>query len=127
MNEEAKSRAQVRTPAVDEVLRRICRNIINFQHVESLLKYLSIQNGVRAPASQFAVARKRHTETMHKQTMGGLASKLLKNLLTPPNEDEFQGEIDEMWMKFRFSIDNDAEFVVGTTRKCGHWSKRAMN
>jgi hypothetical protein len=111
MNEEATSRAQVRTPEVDEVLRRIGRNVVNFQQVEYLLKYLNTHTGVNAPASQLAARWKRHAETVHKKTMGDLACKLVDNVLAQPTEDEFPGEIDEVWMGFRFSIETDAEFV----------------
>lgn len=111
MNEEATSRAQVRTPEVDEVLRRIGRNVVNFQQVEYLLKYLNTHTGVSAPASQLAARWKRHAETVHKKTMGDLAGKLVDNVLAPRTEDEFPGEIDEIWMGFRFSIETDAEFV----------------
>ena len=84
MTDEAAPRAQVRTPEIDEVLRRIGRNVVNFQQVEYLLKYLNTHAGVRSPASQFAARWEKHSETVHKKTMGDLAGKLVDNVLTTP-------------------------------------------
>lgn len=111
MSHEATPRAHVRTPETDEVLRRIGRNVVNFQQVEHLLKYLNTYSAFRGPASELSARFEKHAATVQKKTMGELAGKLVDNVLRLPPEDETPDVIDEIWMGFRFSIQTDAEFV----------------
>jgi len=111
VSEEAAPRAHVRTPETDEVLRRIGRNVVNFQQVEYLLKYLNTHSAFRGPASEFSARFEKHAATVQKKTMGELAGRLVDNVLRLPSEDDPPVEIDEVWLGFRFSIETDAEFV----------------
>ncbi|MGY4828582.1 hypothetical protein ACVNIS_08400 [Sphaerotilaceae bacterium SBD11-9] len=110
MSDESVPRGHTRTPETDEVLRRIGRNVMNFQQVEYLLKYLNTHAAFSAPASGLAARFQKHAEVMDTKTMGDLAGKLVNNVLRLP-ADEPAGEIDEAWIGFRFSIETDAEFV----------------
>lgn len=111
VSDEATPRAHVRTPETDEVLRRIGRNVVNFQQVEHLLKYLNTHSAFRGPASELSARFEKHAATVQKKTMGELAGKLVDNVLRLPPEDETPDVIEEIWMGFRFSIETDAEFV----------------
>jgi hypothetical protein len=118
MTDETSLRARVRTPETDDVLRCIGRNVVNFQRVECLLKCLIANTAFSGPASQLAVRVESQADAVHKKTMGGLAGKLVDNLLRLPAEDEPPDVIheppdviDEPWMGFRFSIETDAESV----------------
>ena len=111
VSDEATPRAHVRTPETDEVLRRIGRNVVNFQQVEHLLKYLNTHSAFRGPASELSARFEKHAATVQKKTMGELAGKLVDNVLRLPPDDETPDVIDEIWMGFRFSIETDAEFV----------------
>jgi hypothetical protein len=111
VSEEAAPRAHVRTPETDEVLRRIGRNVVIFQQVEHLLKFLNAHSAVIGPASQFSARVEKQVAAVHKNTLGELAGKLVNNLLQPPAEHESPDEIDEVSFGFRFSVGADAEFV----------------
>ena len=111
VSEEAAPRAHVRTPETDEVLRRIGRNVVIFQQVEHLLKFLNAHSAVIGPASQLSARVEKQVAAVHKNTLGELAGKLVNNILQPPAEHESPDEIDEVWFGFRFSVGADAEFV----------------
>ena len=111
MNDEAAPRAHVRTPENDEVLRRIGRNVVIFQQVEHLLKFLNAHSAVIGPASQLSARVEMQVAAVHKSTMGELAGKLASSVLQPQPEHNSPEDIDEVWFGFRFSVGADAEFV----------------
>jgi hypothetical protein len=100
-----------RTTETDEVLRRIGRNVMNFQQVEYLLKYLNAHSAVRAPPSQLAEHFDKQAQAVHRNSMGELAGKLVDTVLRAPAEDDTPDDIGEVWIGFRFSFGMDAEFV----------------
>lgn len=111
MSDPSAPRAHIRTPQTDEVLRRIGRNVINFQHVEYLLKHLNAHASVHAPASQLSARLEKQMASVHKSTMGELAGRMVSNVLQPQPEHKTPDEIDEPWFGYRFSIGADAGFV----------------
>ena len=111
MNDEAVPRAHVRTPESDEVLRRIGRNVVIFQQVEHLLKFLNAHSKLNGPASQLPARVKEQMVAVHMNTMGELAGKLASGVLQPHAEFRSPDDIDEPWVGFRFSVGADAEFA----------------
>lgn len=115
MTDEAQPRMHVRNPETDEVLRQVGRNVVNFQQIELLLKYLNANARWRAPASQLSTHLQKQTELINRKTMGDLAGRLFDNVLLPATEDEDDDEesehITEAWLGFHFHLETDAEFV----------------
>lgn len=101
-----------RTPATDEVLRRVGRNLVIFQRVEHALKFLTTHARFHAPASQFAERFAKHAESIGKKSMGDLAGKLTGTVLMQDERDATPDAIDEAWFGFRFTIETDAESVA---------------
>jgi hypothetical protein len=112
VSEEVERPAPGRTPATDEVLRRVGRNLVIFQQVEHALKFLTTHARFHAPASQFAERFARHAESIGKKSMGDLAGKLTGTVLTQDERDATPDAIDEAWFGFRFTIETDAESVA---------------
>jgi hypothetical protein len=100
------------TPATDEVLRRVGRNLVIFQGVEHALKFLTTHARFHAPASQFADRFAKHAESIGKKSMGDLAGKLTCTVLMQDERDATPDVIDEAWFGFRFTIETDAESVA---------------
>jgi hypothetical protein len=98
-----------RTPATDEVLRRVGRNLINFQLVESALKALVTRARFQAPASQLAERLGKHTSAHDRRTMGALAGKFVDTVLQPPPEEDTPDVVDEIWLRFSFCLETDAQ------------------
>lgn len=111
VNDEAAPRAHVRTPESDEVLRRIGRNVVIFQQVEHLLKFLNAHSEVIGPASQLSARLELRVAAVQKSTMGELAGKPVSSVLQTQAERTAPDEIEEPWFGFRFTVGADAEFV----------------
>jgi hypothetical protein len=112
VSEEVAQPAPGRTPATDEVLRRVGRNLVIFQQVEHALKFLTTHARFHAPASQFAERFAKHAESIGKKSMGDLAGKLTGTVLMQDERDATPDAIDEAWFGFRFTIETDAESVA---------------
>jgi hypothetical protein len=100
-----------RSPETDEVLRRVGRNVLNFQYIEHLLKRLTAVSVPTGPASTMTARVEKHATTVNASTMGILAGKLKDTVLTPPLEKPAPDDIDEPWIGMHFSMEVDAEFV----------------
>lgn len=70
----------------DEVLRKIGRNIVSYQHVELLLKTFLIAGKFSSPADNTQEIRRKQVETVRWQTMGKLISGFLANLVNQPED-----------------------------------------
>jgi hypothetical protein len=112
VSEEPAPAAPGRTSATDEVLRRVGRNLVIFQQVEQVLKFLTTHARFHAPASQFAERFRTHAQTIQKKSMGELAGKLVVTVLQADETDTTPGAIDEAWFGFRFTIETDTEAVA---------------
>jgi len=112
VSEEVAKPTPGRTPATDEVLRRVGRNLVIFQQVEHALKFLTTHARFHAPASQFAERFAKHAESIDKKSMGDLAGKLTGTVLVQDERDATPDTIDEAWFGFRFTIETDAESVA---------------
>lgn len=108
-DKQAKKRYE-RAPETDEVLRRIGRNVVNFQEVELLLKHLNAHSTLHAPFSQVLVQVEKQAASVHRNTMGDLANKLIAKLQTQ-DEHQTPDEIDEPWFGFTFTVGTDAQFL----------------
>lgn len=111
MNDAQESRGLERTPERDEVLRRIGRNVMNFQLVEHLLKYLNANASVHGPASQLAERMEAKKSEFHRKTMGELAGSMAALVLQPPRQDWVPDEVAEPWIGFGFTFESDARFI----------------
>jgi hypothetical protein len=100
-----------RGPDIDEVLRRVGRNVVNFQCIEHLLKQLTAVSVPTGPASTMAARVEKHAATVNTSTMGILAGKLKDTVLTSPPDKAGPDDIDEIWIGIRFSMEVEAEFV----------------
>jgi hypothetical protein len=72
LNDTSQPRGLERTPERDEVLRRIGRNVVNFQMVEAMLKHLNAAASVHGPASELAERMEAQRTAVHRKTMGEL-------------------------------------------------------
>ncbi len=100
-----------RSPETDEVLRRVGRNVVNFQYIEDLLKRLTAVSVPTGPVTTMAARVEKHAATVNASTMGILAGRLKDSVLTPPPKRVAPVEIDEIWIGMHFSMKVDAEFV----------------
>ena len=100
-----------RTPDVDEVLRRIGRNLLVFQHIEHLLKHLMSNTRFEGTVTSAQANHEERRTKIHKQTLGQLAGQFADDVLADAGERDAPENISEAWFSFGFTIQTDSAFV----------------
>ncbi|TAK64906.1 hypothetical protein [Methylobacter sp.] len=95
----------------DEVLRKIGRNLLNFQKIELMLKHLITNGRMSGPMSEFKENQERRAAVVHKQTMGNLVGQFIENTFSEhDNSSQSTAELKEPYFSFSFTVDADADF-----------------
>lgn len=97
--------------SVNEVFRKIGRNMMLFQQLESLLKYLVTNGNFSGYASDIKESHARRAASINKQTMGTLIGQYVES--SNPNYEENQSdpnEITEPFISFSFRIESDSVY-----------------
>lgn len=100
-----------RTPEIDEVFRRIGRNLLLFQHIEHLLKLLMAGARLEGTINSFQASFEERKARIHRQTLGQLAGQFVGDVLAGAGEREAPENLDEPWFSFGFTIQTDSAFV----------------
>lgn len=96
----------------DEVLRKIGRNLLIFQQIESLLKTILGNSQVQGYARELAFKQKQRINGMQKDMLGQLMQRYFDEILSTP-DDELQGPHDlaEPWLSCSIKITGDVTFA----------------
>lgn len=100
-----------RLPEVDEVLRRIGRNLLLFQHIEHLLKHLMSNARFEGTVASAQSNHEERRAKIHKQTLGQLAGQFVDDVLADAGERGSPENLNEAWFSFEFTIQTDSAFV----------------
>jgi len=100
-----------RTPEIDEVFRRIGRNLLLFQNIEHLLKQLMASSRLEGTVHSMQANFDERRTRIHRQTLGQLAGQFADDVLADAGEREAPENIDEAWFSFGFTIQADSAFV----------------
>lgn len=95
---------------VREVQRKIGRNILLFQQLEYLLKYIVANARFSGYSSELEGIISARKESVNKQTMGQLVGQFVEN--SNPQKNDFSNEPDELkepHLSFDFRIESDEE------------------
>ena len=93
----------------NEVLRKIGRNVMLFQQMEHLLKFLVANGTSSGYASELKTNHEQRTATIHKKTMGQVVGEFLENTFSPSEETTNEPK-EETWFSFLSSIECDDLF-----------------
>jgi hypothetical protein len=96
---------------VDDLLRKIGRNVVLFQQLEQLLKFLVANGKLAGFASELKTLMKAQENKVNKQTMGTLVGQYVEN--SNPESDTQSTEpeeIDEVYFSFSFRIECDDNY-----------------
>jgi hypothetical protein len=97
--------------AIDEVLRKIGRNLLLFQQIEGMLKLLVANGRVRGYAKDFEHVRSRSAASVRTQSMGQLVGQFTETVLTNvETESAAPEELEGAWISFSFTLDADSTF-----------------
>lgn len=99
------------TEARDEVLRKIGRNLVNFQRMEAMLKYLNANQCLSGTVSDFAEISAKARKEASKMPMGRLAEEFVRSVYSSHETTE-QRDSDSASVMFSFRIEADAALVA---------------
>jgi hypothetical protein len=103
--------------ARNEALSRIGRNVVLFQELEGILKFLAVGQHPSAPLSKAKALRVARAESVSTQTLGQIAGQVADALYADSDaESSSPTGISEPWLTFSFRIVADAD-SVNTDRK----------
>jgi len=94
--------------SVNEVLRKIGRNMMLFQQLEYLLKFIVANGKVSGYASELENIKSKQAASINNKTMGQLVGQYIEN--TNPDYEENSSEpneITEAYFSFNFHIETD--------------------
>ena len=95
----------------DEVMRRIGCNLLLFQQIEGVIKFLIANGNISGPASTLLAQREQRAASIQKQTMGQLIRQFTDDFLSDADKDmEAREHVQEPWLKFAFKIQGDDAF-----------------
>lgn len=95
--------------SVNEVLRKIGRNMMLFQQLEHLLKFIIINGSMSGYASEIRSNIERRASNVQKQTMGQLVGQYIET--TNPDAHDTSNEPEELqeaFLSFKFHIECDS-------------------
>ncbi|GAA0856307.1 OST-HTH/LOTUS domain-containing protein [Aliiglaciecola litoralis] len=95
---------------VDDVLRKIGRNMMLFQHLEYLLKYVVANGNWSGLASELENNKAKKEKAIKNQTMGQLVGQFLESSNPDHEADSNEPEeLKEAYISFSFSIETDSK------------------
>lgn len=96
--------------SLDEVLKKIGRNMMLFQELEYLLKHIILNGNISVNAGDFD-SRTKQIATVSKQTMGQLVGQYIQDSYedSGSEDDEIDGK-NETLISFKFRIQRDSAY-----------------
>lgn len=105
------------TATRDEALRKIGRNVVLFQELESILKFLASAQHPSMPLSEAKATREVRTATVRVKTLGQVAGQVVEELFAASDrESSAPDEITEPWLAFSFRIAGDSAEIEESNR-----------
>lgn len=101
---------------MDEVLRRVGRNLIVFQQIEHFLKVLLANHKNAGTPESYASNLQDQTECINKKMLGHLVDKYGTDVLQDAGAEVPEDERADDWLRFSFHISGDTEFVESMRR-----------
>lgn len=95
-----------------EVLRRVGRNLLLFQQIEGLLKFLLANHTGNGTLENIQERNRKRAESVNKQMLGNLVDKYGTDVLQDAGVETLDEENPDVpWMSFSFRVSGNAEFV----------------
>lgn len=95
----------------DEVFRRVGRNLLLFQQIEQLMKFVLSHHKAGGEPLDFKEKQQKRIDTINKTTLGNLVDKYGAEVLKDAGTEVPEEESPDNWLTFSFRISGDAEFI----------------
>jgi len=99
------------TAAKDEALRRLGRNVVNFQKIKTCLKFLIAVSDVEGAPHELQAQQTREAATIRRQTMGVLADAFYKSVYGAVAERGPPPGNASVWISTSFRLEGDSETI----------------
>lgn len=100
----------------DEVLRRVGRNLLLFQQIEGLLKFLLSNHKASGFPDDFKERQQKKADTINRNMFGLLVDKYCTEVLNDAGVEVPEDEGPPGWLSISFRIHSDADFVAAMRR-----------
>lgn len=98
--------------ALDEVLRKIGRNMLNFQRMEAMLKLLISRSRLEGSAEDLRVNHEKAIDAVSRQTMGNLVKSFVSSIYGVAEENpNSEVENEQVWISLCFKIEASPEEI----------------
>ena len=98
--------------ARNEALQKIGRNVVNFQNMEAMLKWLNSQSMISGSASELSAVQSRMTRSVANQPMGRLVNTFIKLVYSnSPARTETSTNEKEPSFTFSFQVEATPELI----------------
>ena len=98
--------------ARNEVLRKVGRNVVNFQKIEAMLKHLLVHGNVKGCASDLQRLQAQSAASLAKQPMGKLADAFVKSTYSRrASSDVGPEDLTEAWFSSSLQVESDRDFA----------------
>jgi hypothetical protein len=97
--------------ARDEALRKLGRNVANFQKIETCLKFLIAVSDVEGTPHDLQARQTRKAATIRRQPMGVLAEAFYKSVYGAVAERVPPTDNANVWISTSFRLEGDAETI----------------
>ncbi len=96
---------------VDDVLRKIGRNVVLFQQLEQLLKFVVANGNLSGFASEIKTLKQDQENKINKQTMGTLVGQYVENSNPLTEATSLEPEqLNEAYFSFSFRVECDEDY-----------------
>lgn len=105
----AHDQASLKQTLNDEALQKIGRNVLLFQKIEGLLKFLATNQRVEGPVAGISEHQRKRSEKIQIQSMGQLVGTFTDDILADAGEISTEAEkINQPWMSLRFQLNDES-------------------
>jgi len=101
----------------DEAFRKIGRNVVNFQKIESLLKVLVLCSRVDGKPETSEITHLLNEKRIQKRPLGDVASMFVRNIIDNKCGDNNELDSSELKISFRFNLEMDLETATKEKRE----------
>jgi hypothetical protein len=116
--EPAAPETQPVVEARNETLRRIGRNVVLFQDLERILKFIAAAQHPSMPLSKAKEMRDERADSIRTQTLGQVAGDVVRTLYADSDsESAVPAEITEPWLALSFRIGTDSTSIEESRKK----------
>lgn len=89
-------------------LRKIGRNVVNFQKIEAMLKVFVSQTNYAGPITEIAELLERRKQSVQKQSLGNLSKDYFKSFSSSMEHiHKYPEDRSEAWVSLSFHIENE--------------------